>query len=82
MAIMSIVSVVLWAVALNLQFVGLLLALKKIKGSALVFSLGMLCLVILFVVGAQAHVDVTRGFVYGGATLPIGASLFIRYIKN
>ena len=82
MAVMSIMGFILWALALNLMFIGMLLALKKVRGSALLFSVGMLCFVLVFAVGVQAHVDIAHAFGYSGMTLPLGALLFVRRIKR
>ncbi len=73
---LSVLCFVLWAFALNLMFLGGVLAHKRVSGSASLFTVGMACLVSLMFLGVHAHINIAQSFRYAGATLPL-ATLFL-----
>ncbi len=76
--IVSIACAVLWTMAFNLVFVGLMLGYKKIFGSASLFVAGIACLVLLFGVGVRWHTDIAQTFRY----VPIGFPLALGYLAK
>lgn len=79
-AVLSVFCFVLWAFTFNLMFYGMVLAMRRVGGSALLFSSGTACLVLLLSLAVYAHVDIARPSLFGSAamTCPLFIPLLTR----
>ncbi len=69
--IVSIISAILWVLALNCMVSGMLFAYKKIMGGALLFTVGMACLMLVFGVGVRCHIDIAKTFGFATIGSPV-----------
>lgn len=80
--IVSSMCFILWAVGLNLVCVGLILACKRISGSAIFVTAGVACFATVLGLGVFAHIDIAHSFRYAGITLAPGMPLLLRYVQR
>ena len=80
--IVSSVCFVLWAIAINLVCAGLLLAYKRVTGSALLFTTGIACFAVILGVGICARIDIAHSFRYAGITLALGVPILLRRVQH
>lgn len=76
--LLSSLCFVLWAVALNLVLSGMLLGYNRVRGSALLFTAGLGCLVLLLGLGVYAHIEIAYSFRYAGLTLMLRMPLLLK----
>ncbi len=79
--ILSMLCFVLWGLALNLVFVASVLTQKRGAGSALLFTMGVTCLVSLLALGVYAHIDIAQTWHYTGLTV-ISAPFLIKRVMR
>ena len=77
--LLSFLCFALWAGSLNFLCLGLLLVRKRVSGSALVFTAGLACLMLIFGLGVSAHVDIAQTFRYAGLTLALSIPLLLKH---